>query len=199
MALKFGIVWLLLPASSPSASARHGQTTSFFMLVKACLYLARSARILICDLETPPGKESRLTRAMKAYHREKAQCPEDLPPWLFAEDERKPVKSPSPHHRATQESQSLQRPRGLREIYDAAAIQTQHFTAPANSLRSPPSRTYQDDSGPSKATDRLKALRDAKRNALTGNSVSSYGSETNSRQAEPRPRIGLPSGPRKHY
>ncbi len=188
MALKFGIVWLLLPASSPSVSARHGQTTSFFMLVKACLYLASSARILIYDLETPPGKESRLTRAMKAYHREKAQCSEDLPPWLFTEDERKPVKSPTlPHHRATQEPQSLQRPRGLREVYDAATVQT----APANSLRLPPSRTYQDESGPSKATDRLKALRDAKRSALTGNSVGT--------QAEPRPRIGLPSGPRKHY
>lgn len=156
--------------------------------------------------ETPPGKESRLTRAMKAYHREKAQSPEDLPSWLFSVEERRPppptspsIRSPtSPRHHTKEEPQSPQRPRGLRDIYDAAA-QSQPFTAAANSLRSPPSRGYQDDSHqPSKATDRLKALRDAKRSAMTGNSISSRQSDE-SVQQEPstQPRVGLPSGPRR--
>ncbi|TBU32415.1 hypothetical protein BD309DRAFT_5034 [Dichomitus squalens] len=38
--------------------------------------------------ETPVGGESRLTRAMKAYHIEKARDPADLPDWLFDERER---------------------------------------------------------------------------------------------------------------
>ncbi|KAI1795948.1 hypothetical protein LXA43DRAFT_696047 [Ganoderma leucocontextum] len=38
--------------------------------------------------ETPVGGESRLTRAMKAYHIEKARNPRDLPAWLFDERER---------------------------------------------------------------------------------------------------------------
>jgi len=33
--------------------------------------------------ETPAGQESRLTRAMKAYHVEKARDAKDLPDWLF--------------------------------------------------------------------------------------------------------------------
>ena len=32
---------------------------------------------------TPPGEESRLTRALKAYHIDKARDPADLPEWLF--------------------------------------------------------------------------------------------------------------------
>ncbi|KAI0637048.1 hypothetical protein C8Q77DRAFT_543039 [Trametes polyzona] len=38
--------------------------------------------------ETPVGGESRLTRAMKAYHIDKARNPADLPEWLFDERER---------------------------------------------------------------------------------------------------------------
>ncbi|EKM55393.1 uncharacterized protein PHACADRAFT_255994 [Phanerochaete carnosa HHB-10118-sp] len=37
---------------------------------------------------TPPGEESRLTRAIKSYHIEKARQPSDLPDWLFSERER---------------------------------------------------------------------------------------------------------------
>ncbi|KAG5727684.1 hypothetical protein E4T56_gene12246 [Termitomyces sp. T112] len=38
--------------------------------------------------ETPAGQESRLTRAMKAYHLEKSRDPTDLPTWLFDGSER---------------------------------------------------------------------------------------------------------------
>ncbi|KIP09116.1 hypothetical protein PHLGIDRAFT_347111 [Phlebiopsis gigantea 11061_1 CR5-6] len=37
---------------------------------------------------TPPGEESRLARAMKAYHIGKARHPSDLPEWLFDERDR---------------------------------------------------------------------------------------------------------------
>lgn len=50
---------------------------------------------------TPPGQESRLTRALKEYHIAKARRPSDLPGWLFEERERKAtgrlrVMNPSP-------------------------------------------------------------------------------------------------------
>lgn len=38
--------------------------------------------------ETPIGQESRLTKAMKTYHINKARTPSDLPEWLFEERER---------------------------------------------------------------------------------------------------------------
>jgi hypothetical protein len=43
--------------------------------------------------EAPPGQESHLTQAMRAYHLEKAKDPSDLPEWLFSEQERRPVRS----------------------------------------------------------------------------------------------------------
>ncbi|KAG7092423.1 hypothetical protein E1B28_008779 [Marasmius oreades] len=87
--------------------------------------------------ETPPGQESRLTRAMKAYHVEKARDPADLPTWLFDEHERR-VRKPDAEPPSSA-------PRGLRDVYDAAT--TPGPTHPA----------------PRKGTDRLKALREGKR------------------------------------
>ncbi|KAJ7285880.1 hypothetical protein C8J57DRAFT_1663184 [Mycena rebaudengoi] len=52
--------------------------------------------------DTPAGQESRLTRAMKAYHVEKARDPSDLPAWLFDEQERRrpaPAAAPSSRSR----------------------------------------------------------------------------------------------------
>jgi len=102
--------------------------------------------------ETPPGQESRLTRAMKAYHLEKARDPSDLPSWLFEVHER---QNP-PEVVAVVEPP---RARGLRDVYDAspgvqAGVQGQQRS----------STPWQ----PSKAADRLKAMRDAKKITSTG-------------------------------
>ncbi|KAH8980958.1 hypothetical protein EDB86DRAFT_2978265 [Lactarius hatsudake] len=128
--------------------------------------------------QTPPGEESRLTRTMKAYHLEKARDPTDLPPWLFEEHERRPVGRPSASTRSREASgpgvyeyrddTAPPRGRGLRDIYDAAAAAT---STPSREERREMSRGrgWQDDVGAghsSKANDRLKALRDAKRNAV---------------------------------
>lgn len=130
--------------------------------------------------DTPPGEESRLTRALKAYHIDKARDPTDLPPWLFEEHERRPLGRPGTSsrdregseydydsRRATAPSRSGRR--GLRDVYDAAAATA---TATANPSREPRGR-LQDDvpvaPAPSKANDRLKALRDAKRNVALRN------------------------------
>ncbi|KAI9459471.1 hypothetical protein BJY52DRAFT_369834 [Lactarius psammicola] len=126
--------------------------------------------------QTPPGEESRLTRAMKAYHLEKARDPTDLPPWLFEEHERRPLGRPSastwqpeasePSGYESRDDTAPPRGRGLRDIYDAAAAAT---STPPRKERREMSRGRQDDVGAShssKANDRLKALRDAKRNAV---------------------------------
>jgi hypothetical protein len=138
---------------------------------------------------TPPGEESRLTRALKAYHIDKARDPADLPEWLFEEHERRPIgrsaagfrlgeglEYDEDEYRATT---ALTPPRaggrGLRDVYDTAAAATaissrQHEMRESSFRARPP----QDEAHPSKASDRLKALRDAKRQAAQRNvSVSS--------------------------
>ncbi|KAG7452554.1 uncharacterized protein BT62DRAFT_8720 [Guyanagaster necrorhizus] len=112
--------------------------------------------------ETPPGQESRLTRAMKAYHIEKARNPSDLPAWLFDEHERTPLPRYDRYEVAENPITELPRPKGLRDAYDTATVTA---STPSNSERTR-GPNYVDDVQPSKATDRLKALRDAKRSAV---------------------------------
>jgi hypothetical protein len=68
-------------------------------------YLARAG--------TPPGEESRLTRALKAHHIDKARDPTDLPEWPFEKHESR---------RAAAASTPSVSGRGLRDVYDVAAI-----------------------------------------------------------------------------
>ncbi|KAJ7632577.1 hypothetical protein FB45DRAFT_912820 [Roridomyces roridus] len=156
--------------------------------------------------ETPVGQESRLCRAMKAYHLEKARDPSDLPVWLFDEKERR-RPAPEPTRTRTRASRKdnyeddeyevvdkarAEPPpsRGLRDIYDAAASKQSAAAAPARSTRS----HVDDMPQPSRATDRLKALRDAKR---MGNSRDEdRGPPVREAESAPAPRrVGLPSGP----
>lgn len=137
--------------------------------------------------ETPPGGETRLTRALKAYYIERARAPADLPPWLFEEYERRPQAArPPPRNQERDDDRARgrrnnmappsnrgrihdgdeyeqlpppQAKRGaLRDIYDSAAAPN----APAaGRTLAPPS--YRDDGNASRATSRLQAMRDAKR------------------------------------
>jgi len=133
--------------------------------------------------QTPPGEESRLTRAMKAYHLEKARNPADLPPWLFEEHERRPLGRPSastwdqetrdPGDHEYRDDTTPPPGRGLRDIYNAAAAAT---TTPPRQEKREMSRGRWDDvdagNSSSKANNRLKALRDAKRDAVQRNASS---------------------------
>ena len=149
---------------------------------------------------------------MKAYHIEKACDPSDLPEWLFGEHERRPVGRSRFTSRQNgsqgdryEESTPL-RPRGLQDIYEAAASPSSNSRPSGLSDRTP--NRFTDESAPSKATNRLKALRDAKRqNSRFDNDAPSPGSDRrdgdgrhrDGRGAEadrrPHPRVGLPSGP----
>ncbi|KAG6854314.1 hypothetical protein C0991_008209 [Blastosporella zonata] len=153
--------------------------------------------------ETPPHQESRLTRAMKAYHLAKARNPTDLPSWLFEEHEdRRPINrnESSPKidsdmddsSRPSQAVNKMTKSRGLREIYDAY-----HVPRAAQRLHNP--------KGPSlsKAADRLKAQREGKRTApssmtrpLPAERINEYDVASKTVVTQ-RPRVGLPSGPRR--
>lgn len=182
---------------------------------------------------------------MKAYHLEKAKSPGDLPEWLFDEHERRVVgggrdraRQPSSQQRYDDEYDDYEyeerappppRSRGLRDIYDAAA----NTNAPASQGRRPSAptlssrggmRAEEQAPGQSKATNRLKALRDAKRSANTAaarnddfappsptyserpsygrgggrEEAGYYGSrptKSDDGRAAPARRVGLPSGP----
>lgn len=122
--------------------------------------------------ETAPGRDSHLIRVMKAYHLAKAHHPSDLPDWLFDERERKPSLSSrfAESPRGAVSDAQPPRPSALRHIYDDAAShapQTSHSQTASHVLASP------EKTGPSKAADRLKALRDAKRAGLGVRHVSS--------------------------
>ncbi|KAG1890954.1 hypothetical protein F4604DRAFT_1949293 [Suillus subluteus] len=131
------------------------------------------SRIVASDEEeTAPGRDSHLIRVMKAYHLAKARHPSDLPDWLFDERERKPSLSSrfreSPRDAAS--DAQPQRPSALRHAYDDAASRaprTNHSQTTSHVLASP------EKTGSSKAVDRLKAFRDAKRADLGVRHVSS--------------------------
>ncbi|KAG1756826.1 uncharacterized protein EDB91DRAFT_1213657 [Suillus paluster] len=122
--------------------------------------------------EAPHGRDSHLVRVMKAYHLAKARHPSDLPDWLFDERERKPSLSSrfAESPRGAVSDIQPPRPSAFRRIYDEAASrapQTNHSQIPSHVLTSP------DKTSQSKAADRLKAFRDAKRADLGVRHVSS--------------------------
>ena len=115
---------------------------------------------------------------MKAYHLSKAREPSDLPSWLFTNQERRAVdtamSAAEVHDRDSPpppvDAQVPKRRAGLRDIYDSTPV--------SENVNLSSSRTRKDlPDAPSKATDRLRALRDAKRSATTaGSSVYERGS-----------------------
>ncbi|KAG6889316.1 hypothetical protein C0995_001972 [Termitomyces sp. Mi166 len=159
--------------------------------------------------ETPPGQESRLTRAMKAYHLEKARNPTDLPSWLFDESERYrrsesysvPSRDNNDIRQCPQPMNKMPKSRGLRDVYDV------HRPDTLNPISIPFQRLSKDDDSrpPSNAADRLKGLRDAKR--ATANSTRPLPEAGQPKNNEfdaaskaavtQRPRVGLPPGPRR--
>jgi hypothetical protein len=118
---------------------------------------------------------------LKAYHIDKARDPTDLPPWLFEEHERRPLGRPGTDlrgregsesdyddsHRATAPPRSGGR--GLRDVYDAAEATATATAMPSRETRGRLQNDVSVAAAPSKANDRLKALRDAKRNAALRN------------------------------
>jgi len=114
--------------------------------------------------ETSPGYDSHLICVMKAYHLAKARHPSDLPNWLFDEREQKPSLSSGFARTPRGAAFDVQPPRtSFRHIYDEAALRAPQVS---HSRTASPILPSSDKAGPSKATNRLRALRDAKRSDL---------------------------------
>jgi len=115
---------------------------------------------------TPPGQESRLLSAMKAYHIDKARDLSDLPGWLFDEQPRRSVTRSGPNESSSPTAKGpavSSRSRALREIYNTVAEeQKQMDSQPRPSTKAPATR--------SKAEERLQSMKAARRryNTITG-------------------------------
>lgn len=118
---------------------------------------------------------------MKAYHLEKARDPSDLPDWLFDEHERRPARSVAdrPTRGSTERDRSdtgpvssSRRGQGLRDIYD----RVEASSPPPLAQRAPSRSRFRDadasEERSSKANDRLRAIREAKRTAVQRSATS---------------------------
>lgn len=149
---------------------------------------------------------------MRAYHLGRARSPTDLPPWLFTERERGVAQNAW-----TTSSQGEYEDRflpdrdpeipqrgGLRDVYDRAASSS---SVPSMTLNS---AAEHGDRGGSRAANRLKAIRDAKRSAITASEPAQSHSEDGYRNmttsgieqpggeaSGPQRRVGLPARPGK--
>ncbi|KAH9951348.1 hypothetical protein B0H21DRAFT_705633 [Amylocystis lapponica] len=104
---------------------------------------------------TPMGQESRLTRALKSYHIEKARDLSDLPEWLFGS-----ASAASPSRRARTG------PRWSRHTLVCVGPAARERPAPRSASQGPPLARRTDARSASRdKIDRLRELREAKRDA----------------------------------
>lgn len=150
--------------------------------------------------ETPVGQESRLTRAMKAYHLEKARDPSDLPAWLFEEHERQPRRAGrSGRPEASAEVDASPAANTSRARRARAFPESSTTSASARMERSVirgPGNTEPSEQAP-KGMDRLKALREARR-PQADTAPTPFREQPASTYEDPKqraPKVGLPSGP----
>ncbi|KAI9064356.1 hypothetical protein FKP32DRAFT_1570275 [Trametes sanguinea] len=121
--------------------------------------------------ETPVGGESRLTRAMKAYHIEKARNPAELPDWLFDERERGVRSHQTSAKPSAQEERAPPQQAPSQLSRSVTTSRRDEPQLPARPMRGPTlaDRRAAVDTGSeehvTKSMARLRALRDAKRNA----------------------------------
>ncbi|KAL5490477.1 hypothetical protein ACEPAI_5310 [Sanghuangporus weigelae] len=124
----------------------------------------------------PSSGDSEMTRALKAYHIRKARDRSDLPDWLFDEYERG-VGNRTQHSARYEERSEYDdtgsvmrtRSRGFRDIYDSVAASSASETRGVRGrVEESGSSAFASgglDRSTTRATDRLKAIRDAKRQA----------------------------------
>jgi len=155
--------------------------------------------------ETPVGQESRLTRAMKAYHVEKARDPSDLPAWLFEEHERQPRRAGRtgrPQVSAEVDALPAATPsRGRRaRAFPESSTTSASARTERSVMRGTESAEPSGQAPKAQAIDRLKALREARRPQVdtAPNTRALSREQPASTYEEPRqraPKVGLPSGP----
>ncbi|KAG8763794.1 Vesicle trafficking between the ER and Golgi [Ceratobasidium sp. 423] len=163
--------------------------------------------------DTPPGRDSRVTVALKKHYIKQVSDPRQLPAWLFSDIERQVGRSYS--RREPRSIDTQDEARSLSPVHDQSApirSRARHneaHTSPEPAPRRERMRatTYDDEvPGPTRATTRLRAVRDAKRGPPAEREayipapalVPEPEPEPEPRQVvatPPRPRVGLPSRP----
>ncbi|KAH7340445.1 hypothetical protein B0J17DRAFT_651358 [Rhizoctonia solani] len=167
----------------------------------------------LSEPDTPPGRDSRVTTALKKHYIKQVSDPRQLPAWLFSDIERQVGRSFSRRERGSIDSQD--------EVHSSSAAyetpapvrsRTRHDDAYMSSQPTPRrertrTATYDDEApGPTRAATRLRAMRDAKRGSPTEREA--YASDhapaplaepepepQSVVAAPPRPRVGLPARP----
>ncbi|KIY62097.1 hypothetical protein CYLTODRAFT_427167 [Cylindrobasidium torrendii FP15055 ss-10] len=195
------------PASSqPSNSPRGYGSSLWTTLAGAASSLSTNVTSVwesnVHGEEPPPGDESHLLKAMRDYHLAKAQDRSDLPSWLFDEHERIPSRKMSTEtsrtDRPVERSATSAGPGRRRNIY-AAAEDSSASPVVRSATRS------QDNVPTTKSSDRLRAIREAKRAALQPQSQnqqepmardnSSQNVKATTSVDVPKARGGLPTRP----
>ncbi|KAI0670458.1 hypothetical protein C8Q78DRAFT_975489 [Trametes maxima] len=156
--------------------------------------------------ETPVGGESRLTRAMKAYHIEKAHNPSDLPEWLFDERERgvraggQPDVDRRPEERAPRRSPPSELSRSMttsrREDVPVPPAPPRITRGPTLADRRAAvgsAASAGSEEHVTKSMARLRALRDAKRNAKVRFGEDDGGADDDAGAQDPAPPFPPPS------
>ena len=159
-----------------------------------------------------PGEETNLTKTLKAYYLGKARSRAELPDWLFSEQERRGGPSSSSNSNSTTRQRQIDE-RGYDDPQEARMPTTRRrgfrdagggSGAAASAPVSPSGRRVADDTnawavddasgyGGSKATNRLRALRDAKRQAaLAGRGAQSFSGPTSSSAMTSVPAPAVP-------
>ncbi|KAI0341709.1 hypothetical protein BDW22DRAFT_265823 [Trametopsis cervina] len=110
---------------------------------------------------TPPGQESRITRALKAYHIAQASRPSDLPEWLFDEKERG-VSSRLQTGERELDDERREAPAQERPRPPVPTAPTRAAAPIARPEYKKPLADEEDRSTMSRAAQRLKEMRDAK-------------------------------------
>ena len=165
---------------------------------------------------TPPDGESKLTKALKSYHLNKARTTADLPHWLFTEEERRVSRSKITSSREDDRDHSEReigepRRKGLKAIYadvDASASSSNNSFKFHSERKT--SRNQFDNVGAwnedlavgnhqSKATSRLQAMRDARRPNERRLEEADRDMDSLAMKEVPSStrRVGLPRGPKQ--
>ncbi|KAG9076889.1 hypothetical protein FS749_011283 [Ceratobasidium sp. UAMH 11750] len=154
--------------------------------------------------DTPPGRDSRVTVALKKHYINQVSDPRQLPAWLFSDIERQVGRSTRradlpPDASTDGPPHAAPAPSRLRARHDDAYSQPQ--IAPTRE-RTQTVTHDEEYKGPTRAATRLRAMRDARRGPVVDREVHVPAVAVPEPEPEPvvvavppRPRVGLPSRP----
>ncbi|CAE7161616.1 unnamed protein product [Rhizoctonia solani] len=119
--------------------------------------------------DTPPGRDSRVTTALKKHYIKQVSDPRQLPAWLFSDIERQVGRGYSRREPGSSDEQDGADNSALPQRVEPVRSRTRHGDAYTSSRptiqreRMEPATYDNEASGPTRAATRLRAMRDARR------------------------------------